>query len=136
MPLADQALLRLATLRGLLDFLLAIVRFVVLLLLGCVLYVVVMGLLGGSLGCCLVGWLGAVAVSVYRVVAGAWRGGREGCLCGPEGQRRGEAPAAEQVRTHRTRCFGVCSVAISHGASLPMHLQQYCRTFACAVPCC
>lgn len=92
-----QALLRLATLRGLLDFLLAIVRFVVLLLLGTVLYVVVMGLLGGSLGCCLVGWLGAVVVSVYRIVAGAWRAGMEGCLCGAGEQRRGDTLAAEQV---------------------------------------
>ncbi|KXZ46779.1 hypothetical protein GPECTOR_40g513 [Gonium pectorale] len=70
------ALLRLATLSGLVEAVLSTTRFLLLVVVGTVLYVLVMGLLGGTLGCCLTGWVGSVVVSLYRIVAGAWVGFR------------------------------------------------------------
>jgi hypothetical protein len=72
------ALLRLATLRGLRDAVLSVGRFAVLVVAGAVLYVFVMGLFAGTLGCCLIVWAGSVAVSLGRILVGAWRGVREG----------------------------------------------------------
>ncbi|GLC56533.1 hypothetical protein PLESTB_001117600 [Pleodorina starrii] len=83
------SLLRLATLRGAFDAVLSAGRFVVLVVAGAVLYVIVMGLLAGTLGCCLVVWTGSVAVSISRIVIGGWRGARGGDADGDDDGENG-----------------------------------------------
>lgn len=78
--LALQALLKLLSLSGLASSLYSFCRFLALLLLGSLLYVVLLGVVFSTLGCCLLPFLGALVVSAYRVVFGAWRAGGT-CMC-------------------------------------------------------